>query len=74
MTTDSTITLFEDIILGAGGQYMVPENIDGVFQLRANNNYGLPLKKLGFNLNLNNYMYYNRNYAILNKDLMPNHS
>lgn len=74
MTTDSTITLFEDIILGAGGQYSTPENIDGVFQLRANNNYGLPLKKWGFNLNLNNNMYYNRNYAILNKELMPNHS
>lgn len=74
MTTDSTITLFDDIILGAGGQYAVPENINGVFQLRANNNYGLPLKKLGFNLNLNNNLFYNRNYAILNKELMPNHS
>lgn len=74
MTTDSTITLFDDIILGAGGQYAVPENINGVFQLRANNNYGLPLKKLGFNLNLNNYLFYNRNYAILNKELMLNHS
>ncbi|OYD45735.1 hypothetical protein CHU00_10330 [Sphingobacterium cellulitidis] len=74
MTTDSTITLFDDIILGAGGQYVVPENINGVFQLRANNNYGLPLKKLGFNLNLNNNLYYNRNYAILNDVLMPNHS
>jgi len=74
MTTDSTITLFDDIILGAGGQYSTPENINGVFQLRANNNYGLPIKKWGFNLNLNNYMFYNRNYAILNKELMPNHS
>lgn len=74
MTTDSTITLFDDIILGAGGQYAVPENINGVFQFRANNNYGLPLKKLGFNLNLNNNLFYNRNYAILNKELMPNHS
>lgn len=73
-TTDSTITLFDDVILGAGGQYVVPENINGVFSIRASNNYGLPLKSLGINLNLDNHLYYNRNFAILNNELTPNHS
>ena len=74
ITTDSTIQLFEDVTLGAGGQYIVPENINGVYELRINNNYSLPLKKLGFNLNLNNNLYYNKNFAILNQDLIPNYS
>ncbi len=73
MTTDSTIILFEDVILGAGGQYSVPENVNGVYQLRANNDYGLPIKKWGLNLNLNNNLFYNRNYAILNDQLMPSY-
>ena len=73
MTTDSTITLFDDIILGAGGQYIVPENVDGEISLRSTNSYGLPIKKWGINLNLNNALFYNRKYAILNKVLTPNH-
>lgn len=73
-TTDSTITLFDDVILGAGGQYVVPENIDGVFSLRSSTNYGRPIKQLGINLNIDNHLYYNRNFAILNNELTPNHS
>lgn len=73
-TTDTTITLFEDIILGAGGQYVVPENIDGVFSFRSSSNYGKPIKRLGINLNLDNHLYYNRNFALLNNALIPNHT
>ena len=73
-TTDTTIRLFEDIILGAGGQYVVPENIDGVFSFRSSSNYGKPIKRLGINLNLDNHLYYNRNFALLNNALIPNHT
>ncbi|MBE8722819.1 hypothetical protein C4F40_19035 [Sphingobacterium sp. Ka21] len=72
--TDSTILLFEwegeDIILGAGGQYTVPENVDGAYTVRLNNSYGLPLKKLKLNLNLNTRLFYENNFEILNNDLL----
>ncbi|MFZ4263203.1 outer membrane beta-barrel protein [Sphingobacterium sp. HJSM2_6] len=71
-TTDTAVLLFDDVILGAGGQYVVPLNIDGVFNINLNNSYGLPLKKLGINLNLSTDGYYNRNFSYLNDDLIKN--
>lgn len=71
--TDTTVQLFDDVILGAGGQYTVPVNVDGVFSLRASNSYGLQIKKLGINLNANNRLFYNRNYVYQNDQLIPNY-
>ncbi|TJY68056.1 TonB-dependent receptor [Sphingobacterium alkalisoli] len=75
LITDSTIVLFEgglgdEIILEAGGQYTVPENVDGAYAVRLRNSYGLPIKKLKLNLNLNTNLFYNNDYAILNDELL----
>ncbi|MGN0021011.1 MAG: outer membrane beta-barrel protein [Sphingobacterium hotanense] len=71
LITDTTMVLFDDVILGAGGQYSVPVNVDGVYSIRATNSYGLPIKKLGINLNLNSNLFYNKNFAYLNDKLIP---
>ena len=68
LMTDTTLTLFDDIILGAGGQYSVPINIDGVYGLRVNNNYGVPIDLIKSNLNLRTNLFYNRNYAEINQE------
>lgn len=67
LLTDTSITLFEDVVLGAGGQYIVPVNVDGAWSTRWNNSLGLPLKKWKMNLNLNNTVFYNSNFALLNE-------
>lgn len=66
LMTDSTILLFDDILLGAGGQYSVPTNIDGVYNMRLSNSYGTPLEFIKSNLNLNTNLFYNRNYGEIN--------
>lgn len=69
--TDTTVVLFDDVVLGAGGQYSVPVNVNGVYSFRADNSYGVPIKKLGINLNLNSNLFYNKNFAYLNDQLIP---
>lgn len=73
-TSDSSVMLFEDVKLEGGGQYVVPMNMDGIYNARLSNSYGLPLKKLGFNLNMNTNLFLNRNFAYLNDILIPNYS
>ncbi|MDM1293820.1 outer membrane beta-barrel protein [Sphingobacterium sp. N143] len=65
-TTDSAFTIAEDIVLGPGGQYSKPENFDGVYNLRWHNSFGYRIEPLKLNINLNNNLYFNQNYTLLN--------
>jgi len=66
LQTDTSIFLFEDIRLGAGGQYIRPINADGAYSIRINNSYGVPIEKLKINLNLNSRLYLNNELAEIN--------
>ena len=66
LQTDSSIFLFEDVRLGAGGQYIRPINADGAYSIRLNNSYGVPIEKLKINLNLNSRLYLNNELAEIN--------
>lgn len=70
MTTDTAMVLFDDIILGAGGQYTVPVNVDGVYGVRWTNSLGIPIKKWKLNLNLNNTVSFGSNFALLNDEFL----
>ncbi|WP_433901692.1 outer membrane beta-barrel protein [Sphingobacterium puteale] len=65
-TTDSAFAIAEDIILGPGGQYSRPENFDGVYNLKWHNSFGYRIEPLKLNINLNNNVYFNQNYTLLN--------
>ena len=65
-TTDSAFTIAEDIVLGPGGQYSKPDNFDGVYNLRWHNSFGYRIEPLKLNINLNNNLYFNQNYTLLN--------
>ncbi|MFD1771755.1 outer membrane beta-barrel protein [Sphingobacterium suaedae] len=66
LTTDTAVVLFDGIVLGAGGQYTVPINVDGAYGVRWTNSFGIPIKMWKLNLNLNNTTFYNSNFAVLN--------
>ncbi len=74
LLTDTAVQITNDVILGAGGQYIRPENIDGAYTVRMDNSLGLPLKKLKLNLNLTNNIFYNNNYSVLNQELLNSKS
>jgi len=74
LTTDTALVLFEDIRLGAGGQYTVPINVDGAYGIRWTNSFGIPIKKWKLNLNLNNTTFYNSNFAVLNDQLVQGYN
>ncbi|MFU1857876.1 outer membrane beta-barrel protein [Sphingobacterium sp. NGMCC 1.201703] len=65
-TTDSAFTIENDVILGPGGQYIKPENFDGVYNLKWHNSLGYRVEPLKLNINLNNNLYFNQNYTLLN--------
>lgn len=66
LMTDTLLNLFDDVVLGAGGQYSVPINVNGAYDFRLQNNLGLPLNVIKANLNLNTNLFLNRNLAELN--------
>ncbi|WP_164110945.1 MULTISPECIES: outer membrane beta-barrel protein [Sphingobacterium] len=70
LMTDTTTTLFDDVILGAGGQYTVPTNVNGAYNFRINNSYGLPIKPLKINLHTNTRIFYNNDLTKINGDLV----
>jgi len=74
LLTDTALQITDDVILGAGGQYIRPENVDGAYTVRMDNSLGLPLKKLKLNLNLTNNLFYNNNYSLLNQELLNSKS
>ncbi|MND66228.1 hypothetical protein D3C80_576170 [compost metagenome] len=65
-TTDSAFTIENDVVLGPGGQYIKPENFDGVYNLKWHNSLGYRIEPLKLNVNLNNNLYFNQNYTLLN--------
>ncbi|MGE8426467.1 MAG: outer membrane beta-barrel protein [Sphingobacterium sp.] len=65
-TTDSAFTITADVILGPGGQYIRPENFNGVYNLKWQNSLGYRFEPWKLNFNLNNNLYFNQNYTLLN--------
>ena len=65
-TTDSAFTIAAEVILGPGGQYIRPENFNGVYNLKWQNSLGYRLEPWKLNFNLNNNLYFNQNYTLLN--------
>jgi len=57
LMTDTTMVLFDNIVLGAGGQYTVPINVNGAYNIRLNNSYGAPIKKWKVNFQSNSRLY-----------------
>ena len=68
--TDTTLILFDDVVLGAGGQYTVPINVNGAYTVRVNNSYGLPIKPLKINIHTNTRLFYNNDLAKINGDIV----
>lgn len=65
-TTDSAFSITEDVTLGPGGQFIKPANFNGVYNLKWHNSLGYRIEPLKLNINLNNNMYFNQNYTLLN--------
>jgi len=74
LTTDTAMVLFDDVVLGTGGQYTVPVNVNGAYNARMSTSFGLPIKPWKLNLNFNNSLYYNSNFAILNEEFLNGYS
>lgn len=74
LMTDTTIQLLDDVILGAGGQYTVPVNMDGAYNLRMRNDYGLPITNLKMNVNFNTNLFFNNNLGLVNDERVPSQS
>ena len=72
LMTDTSMMLFDDVRLGAGGQYIVPMNANGAYNFRATNSLGLPIKKLKINLNSFSRVYFNNELAMINEEMMNN--
>lgn len=70
LRTDTVRLIVDDIILGAGGEYIVPINADGAYNIRFNNSYGLPIKKLKINLQSNSRLFFNNDLAQINEELV----
>lgn len=64
-TADTLIA--PDVLLGAGGQFSRPENIDGYYTLRANATYGAPIKPWKININLSTNVYHNHDIGLVNR-------
>ncbi|HTN47315.1 MAG TPA: outer membrane beta-barrel protein [Flavipsychrobacter sp.] len=63
-TTDSSIA--EGILLNSGSQLTRPVNLDGYYSVRSFMSYGMPLKVLKTNLNLNAGVNYNHLPGLIN--------
>lgn len=72
MTSSDTILNINetDVLLGAGGQYTVPINVNGAYSARVNTSYGLPIKPLKVNLHSDTRLFYNNDLAKTNGDLV----
>jgi len=55
-----------DVLLGAGGQFTRPENIDGYYRVRVHTTYGTPIKPWKINLNLSTNAYQNHDVGLIN--------
>ena len=69
--TSSTVALnapvnVDGLVIPAGGQLSRPVNLDGAWNMRSFLNYGVPVKKLKCNLNLNGGYTFNLLPALIN--------
>lgn len=55
------------ILLGKGGNFSRPENIDGYYNVRASVTYGTPVKPLKINVSVNSEAYHNHDIGLLNQ-------
>jgi len=62
------------LILGKGGRFTRPENVDGYYTLRANTMIGIPFKELKMNLNLNTGVFHTRDIGLLNNEVTYSNS
>ncbi|WP_051292641.1 TonB-dependent receptor [Olivibacter sitiensis] len=61
-------TLIADgVLLGQGGQFTRPENVNGYYALRGNFSYGAPIKKLKLNMRLNTNLSQTHDVGYLNQ-------
>src|SRR5688572_8501454 len=63
--TTEVRTVLNDIRLAPGQQLTYPVNVSGNWNARSFVTYGLPLKWLKSNLNINTGFHYNRNPALI---------
>ncbi len=64
-TDKDTTLLFKDleIRLGAGGQYTAPINVDGAYNFKFSNSYGLPIRPLKINVHTNTRLFFDNDIA-----------
>ncbi|MBL1410253.1 outer membrane beta-barrel protein [Sphingobacterium faecale] len=76
MTDKDTTLIFKDseVILGAGGQYSAPINVNGAYNFRINNSYGLPIKPLKINIHSNTRLFFDNDLAETNGNLVRSRS
>lgn len=63
---DSDTTILPGVILGKGGQFSQPVNMDGYLNNRGNISYGFAIKSLKLNLNLNTGGSHTRSIGMMN--------
>lgn len=54
------------IILGNGGQFTRPVNVDGYYTMRGNVSFGIPIPNWKLNLNLNTGLHHNHDIGLMN--------
>ncbi|MFC3199136.1 TonB-dependent receptor [Parapedobacter deserti] len=54
------------IVLGAGGQFTRPVNVDGYYAVRGNISWGKPIEALKLNLSLNTGLFHTHDIGLLN--------
>ncbi len=57
------------ILLGKGGNFSRPENIDGAYNMRANVTYGTPVKALKIKVSMTSEAYHNHDIGLLNQQM-----
>jgi hypothetical protein len=65
---DQDTLLGSGVLLGKGGRFTRPENVDGYYNMRANGSIGIPLKKLKLNVNMNGGVFYRQEVGLLNDE------
>ena len=58
--------ILPNVLLGKGGQFSRPVNVDGAYGLRMSNNIGFPIKAWKINLNIGNDLFNNKDLGMLN--------
>jgi hypothetical protein len=66
--------ILPNVLLGKGGQFSRPINVDGVYRLRMSNSVGFPIKALKINLNLSNDLFNNKDLGMLNNRMTMTNS